>query len=138
MYNVHVCTLCGVCIKSMVLYSTFDLFRIIFNFSQFSDEEYVSSLGVQFTNSYKCIQSKVQLISETCQQINNKSWQRIQLRCSLRCCRIWSGPIWRSNFQICFRVLKNCYKPIPMHIYGIQCIELAEITQTLKITDFTM
>ena len=28
---------------------------------------------------------------------------------------------WRSNFQIGSRVLKKCYKPILMHIYGIQC-----------------
>ena len=32
-----------------------------------------------------------------------------------------SGVHWRSNFQIGSRVLKNCYKPILMHIYGIQC-----------------
>ena len=32
-----------------------------------------------------------------------------------------SGVHWGSNFQIGSRVLKNCYKPILMHIYGIQC-----------------
>ena len=32
-----------------------------------------------------------------------------------------SGVHWRSNFQIGSRVLKNCYKPILMHIYGTQC-----------------
>ena len=31
-----------------------------------------------------------------------------------------SGGHWRSDFQIGSRVLKNCYKPILMHIYGIQ------------------
>ena len=32
-----------------------------------------------------------------------------------------SGVHWGSNFQIGSRVLKNCYKPVLMHIYGIQC-----------------
>ena len=32
-----------------------------------------------------------------------------------------SGVHWRSDFQIGSRVLKKCYKPILMHIYGIQC-----------------
>ena len=32
-----------------------------------------------------------------------------------------SGVQSRFNFQIGSRVLKNCYKPILMHIYGIQC-----------------
>ena len=32
-----------------------------------------------------------------------------------------SGVQWRSNFQIGSRVLKDCYKPILMHIYGMQC-----------------
>ena len=32
-----------------------------------------------------------------------------------------SGVHWGSNFQIGSRVLKNCYKPILMHIYVIQC-----------------
>ena len=41
----------------------------------------------------------------------------------------------RSNFQIGSRVLKNC---ISMAYNVISCIELAEITQTLKIADFTM
>ena len=54
-----------------------------------------------------------------------------------------SGVQLRSNFQIGSRVLKHCYKPILLHIYGIQCnvitcIKVAEITQTLKIADFTM
>ena len=31
-----------------------------------------------------------------------------------------SGVHWGSNFQIGSRVLKNCYKPILMHIYGMQ------------------
>ena len=30
-----------------------------------------------------------------------------------------SGVKWRSDFQMC--VLKRCYKPILMHIFGIQC-----------------
>ena len=32
-----------------------------------------------------------------------------------------SGLQSRSNFQIGSRVLKDCYKPILMHIYGMQC-----------------
>ena len=32
-----------------------------------------------------------------------------------------SGVQSRSNFQIGSRVLKICFKPILMHIYGIQC-----------------
>ena len=36
-----------------------------------------------------------------------------------------SGVHWRSNFQIGSRVLKNCYKPILMHIYGVQLAEPA-------------
>ena len=32
-----------------------------------------------------------------------------------------SGGQWRSNFQIGSGVLKNCYKSILMHIYGIHC-----------------
>ena len=31
-----------------------------------------------------------------------------------------SGVQWRSNFQIGSRVLKICFKPIFMHIYGMQ------------------
>ena len=31
-----------------------------------------------------------------------------------------SGVHWRSDFQIGFRVLKICFKPILMHIYGMQ------------------
>ena len=31
-----------------------------------------------------------------------------------------SGVHWGSNFQIGSRVLKICFKPILMHIYGIQ------------------
>ena len=46
-----------------------------------------------------------------------------------------SGGHWRSDFQIGSRVLNNCYKPILMHVYGIQCDfmhrEVAEITQTV-------
>ena len=49
-----------------------------------------------------------------------------------------SGVQLRSNFQIGSRVLKHCYKPILLHIYVISCIKVAEITQTLKIADFTM
>ena len=32
-----------------------------------------------------------------------------------------SGVHWRSNFQIGSGVLKNCYRPNLMHIYGTQC-----------------
>ena len=32
-----------------------------------------------------------------------------------------SGVQLRSNFQIGSRVLKHCYKPILLHIYGIKC-----------------
>ena len=31
-----------------------------------------------------------------------------------------SGVHWRSDFQIGSRVLKICFKPILMHIYGMQ------------------
>ena len=31
-----------------------------------------------------------------------------------------SGVHWRSDFQIGPRVLKICFKPIFMHIYGMQ------------------
>ena len=31
-----------------------------------------------------------------------------------------SGVHWRSDFQIGSRVLKICFKPIFMHIYGMQ------------------
>ena len=31
-----------------------------------------------------------------------------------------SGVHWRTDFQIGSRVLKNCFKPILMHIYGMQ------------------
>ena len=53
-----------------------------------------------------------------------------------------SGVHWRSDFQIGSRVLKICFKPIflciSMACNMISCIEVAEITQTLKIADFTM
>ena len=31
-----------------------------------------------------------------------------------------SGGLWRYDFQIGSRVLKICFKPILMHIYGMQ------------------
>ena len=34
---------------------------------------------------------------------------------------VGSGVQWGSNFQIGSSVLKNCYRPNLMHIYGIQC-----------------
>ena len=52
-----------------------------------------------------------------------------------------SGVHWRSNFQIGSRVLKtviNLLLCIIMTYNVISCIEVAEITQTLKIADFTM
>ena len=57
-----------------------------------------------------------------------------------------SGVHWRSDFQIGSRVLKNCYTHIinnnllciSMAYNVISCIEVDEITQTLKIADFTM
>ena len=52
-----------------------------------------------------------------------------------------SGVHWRSNFQIGSRVLKiviNLLLCISMTYNVISCIEVAEITQTLKIADFTM
>ena len=52
-----------------------------------------------------------------------------------------SGGHWRSNFQIGSRVLKiarNLFLCISMAYNVISCIEVAEITQTLKIADFTM
>ena len=52
-----------------------------------------------------------------------------------------SGVQWRSNFQIGSRVLKiviNLLLCISMTYNVISCIEVAEITQTLKIADFTM
>ena len=51
-----------------------------------------------------------------------------------------SGVQWRSNFQIGSRVLKivrNLFLCISMAYNVISCIEVAEITQTLKIADFT-
>ena len=52
-----------------------------------------------------------------------------------------SGVHWRSDFQIGSRVLKivrNLFLCISMAYNMISCIEDAEITQTLKIDDFTM
>ena len=52
-----------------------------------------------------------------------------------------SGVQWRSNFQIGSRVLKiviNLFLCISMAYNVISCIKVAEITQTLKIADFTM
>ena len=52
-----------------------------------------------------------------------------------------SGGQWRSDFQIGFRVLKiviNLFLCISMAYNVISCIEVAEITQTLKIADFNM
>ena len=52
-----------------------------------------------------------------------------------------SGGQSRSNFQIGSRVLKffrNLFLCISMAYNVISCIEVAEITQTLKIADFTM
>ena len=52
-----------------------------------------------------------------------------------------SGVQWRPNFQIGSRVLKkirNLFICISMAYNVISCIEVAEITQTLKIADFTM
>ena len=52
-----------------------------------------------------------------------------------------SGGHWRSNFQIGSRVLKIVIKLflcISMAYNVISCIEVTEITQTLKIADFTM
>ena len=52
-----------------------------------------------------------------------------------------SGVHWRSNFQIGSRVLKiviNLFSCISMAYNVISCIEVAEITQTLKVADFSM
>ena len=52
-----------------------------------------------------------------------------------------SGVHWRSDFQIGSRVLKkilNLFLCISMACNMISCIEVAEITQTLKIAEFTM
>ena len=62
------------------------------------------------------------------------------IRRSLRCCRIWSAlEVQFSNWFS--RVLKNVIGLIlciSMAHNVISCIEVAEITQTLKIADFTM
>ena len=51
-----------------------------------------------------------------------------------------SGGQSRSNFQIGSRVLnvRNLFLCISMSYNVISCIKFAEITQTLKIANFTM
>ena len=65
----------------------------------------------------------------------------IKLHCSLRCCRIWCVvEVQFSNlfYVECEKIVRNIFLCMSMAYNVISCIEVAEITQTLKVADFSM